>query len=124
MRAFAIALMLAGCAGPVRPAVTPTLSSLPSDPQERGQVLDSAARRPGPESRKPLAPTQQKIVTAAASAASLLGFLFSTSANTTIGLAAPFEENELAGDSVEPPPPASDEEVEDDAPVFGPTLDD
>ncbi len=49
----------------MRPAVIPKLSELPSDPERRNAVLDSAHAEPGPENR-PVSKKARKVETAAA----------------------------------------------------------
>lgn len=102
---FALALaLLGGCvgAGGSRPAVIPKLSELPADPERRNAVLDSAVAQPGPEQRKPLPPKLHRAETAAATAAAILGEIFSSTKNVTLGAASLVDENVLFA----PPPPA------------------
>jgi hypothetical protein len=94
-RRLLMALFLAACAGPVKPAAIPNLTELPSDPQEQAEVLDSANQRPAPETRKPLSPKARQVETAAATAAALIGFFLSSSPNVMIGVASPIDENLL-----------------------------
>lgn len=101
MRALVVLALLGGCAGSTRPSVLPMLSELPEDPQKRNAVLDSAASQPGPEQRKPLPPKMHKAETAAATAAAVIGSLFSKTQNVTLGAASPVDENRLFA----PPPP-------------------
>src|SRR5262245_634790 len=101
MRALVVLAVLAGCAGRARPALIPMMSELPADPQKRDAVLDSAVAQPGPEQRKPLPPKQRMAETAAATAAAILGGLFSKSKNVTLGVGSPVDENRLFA----PPPP-------------------
>jgi hypothetical protein len=51
MRAAIVIIVLAGCAGSMRPAVLPKLSTLPGDPERRDAVLESAPV-PSPEQRR------------------------------------------------------------------------
>lgn len=97
MRA-AILLFCAACAGSMRPAVIPTLSELPKDPERRDAVLDSAHAEPGPE-QKPASKRARKVETAAATAAAVIGVLFSKSPNVTLGMQAPVDENRLFEDA-------------------------
>jgi hypothetical protein len=87
------------------------LSELPGDPQKRDAVLDSAAAQPGPEHRKPLPPRLHKAETAAATAAAILGGLFSKTKNVTLGTVSPVDENRLFAP---PPPPASRRKASDE----------
>ena len=104
MRALIVLALLGACAGPVRPSVLPKLSELPGDPQKRDAVLDAAAAQPGPEQRKPLPPKLHKVETAAATAAAVIGSLFSKTKTVTIGTLAPVDENRLFAPA--PPPPS------------------
>ena len=121
MRVRLALTLLCACAGGggsggggSRPAVIPLLSELPADPEKRNAVLDSATAQPGPEHRKRLPPKLHKAETAAATAAAILGELFSTTRNTVIGTSGLFEENDL----VAPAPTRPDRPA--GAPVGGP----
>ena len=91
----AIAIALAACAGSPRPAVVPRLDSQSTEPETRQDSLDSARARPGPEARAELSPKAQKLERTAATAAAVVGMLFSTSENVSIGVAFPFDESLL-----------------------------
>jgi hypothetical protein len=115
MRTLMAAVLLAGCvgsgsAGGSRPAVMPMLSELPSDPTKRDAVLDSASKTAGPEHRKGLTAKERKAATAAATAAAILGSMFSSTQSVTIGTANQFDENQLIAPDAVPPvqPPPSD----------------
>jgi hypothetical protein len=95
MRVLVVLALLGGCAGGTRPAVIPMLSELPRDPQKRDAILDSAVAQPGPEQRKPLPPKLHKIETAAATAAAIIGGLFSKTKSVTLGGASLVDENRL-----------------------------
>lgn len=71
------------------------LRALPDDQNRRNEALDRAAARPGPETRKPLPGKLHTVETGAATAAAVLGMLFSTSSNVLLGASAPIEENAL-----------------------------
>lgn len=101
MRTLVVLAFLGGCAGATRPSVLPQLSELPADPAKRDAVLDSAGSQPGPEHRKPLPPRLHQVETAAATAAAVIGSLFSKTKNVTLGTASPVDENRLFA----PPPP-------------------
>jgi hypothetical protein len=117
-----IFIVLAACgAGSMHPAVIPKLSELPSEPERRDGVLDSAHAQPGPEN-KPKGKKAQKAETYAATAAALIGLALSDHENVTLGGGGTFDENELfedsqkpkpkdkePGDKDEPPPEAKDE---------------
>ena len=87
-----LAIVLGGCFGGViggggnsRPAAIPMLSELPDDPGKRDAILDSADTTAGPEQRKGETKKERKAETAAAFAAAIIGSMFSTTQNTTLG---------------------------------------
>jgi hypothetical protein len=83
MRAVVLALVLPlGCGNHVRPAVIPNLSQVPED--KRGDVIESALVRPTSENQ-PRSKQARKVETAAATAAAILGDLFSKTKNTSLG---------------------------------------
>src|SRR6476620_4715386 len=90
-------LFCAACAGSMRPAVIPKLSELPVEPERRNGILDSAHAEPGPENR-PASKKARKAETYAATAAALLGHMFSKTENVTLGGAAAIDENLLFED--------------------------
>lgn len=102
MRVLVVLALLGGCAGSTRPSVLPMLSELPDDPQKRNAVLDSAATHAGPEHRKSMPPKMRKAETAAATAAAVIGSLFSKSGNVTLGALSPIDENGLFGETPTP----------------------
>ena len=110
MRLVLVVLVAGGCVGGrldsnLRPSVVPKLSEMPADRERRDAVLDSSNVTTGPEqgsSAKPLTRNERRGVTAAASAAAVLGWLFSDTENVTLGGATAIDENEL----VAPAPPA------------------
>lgn len=94
MRALAALVLLVGCvgvgaSGGSRPAVMPMLSELPGDAAKRNAVLDSAASVAGPEQRPGATVKEVQAETAAATAAAILGSLFSKTQNTTLGVSSP-----------------------------------
>jgi hypothetical protein len=98
---FVLAVMLVGCLGGgsgTRPAVTPMLSELPSDPDQRNQILDQSHATSGPEKQKPLTKKERKAETSAAYGAAILGSMFSKDQNVTLGIG-----TDTDGD--DPPPP-------------------
>jgi hypothetical protein len=100
MRALLALVLLGGCfgggsGGAVRPAVMPMLSELPGDPNKRDAVLEQASATAGPEQRKGMTSKQRKAETAAATAAAILGGIFSKSKSVTIGAASQFDENPI-----------------------------
>jgi hypothetical protein len=111
MRALVAVVLLGGCfasasggatRGTTRPGVMPMLSELPRDPTKRDSVLDAANTTAGPEQRQGMTTKEQKAETAAATAAAILGGLFSKTKSVTIGAASQFDENELAAPQMEP----------------------
>jgi len=111
-----MALMaLVACSPSVAPAVMMDLRSLPVEPERRNAVLESTAVRPGPETRKPLPGKLQQVETAAASAAAVLGMLFSTSPNVLLGAGMPIDENQIvapgSGEVAGGEPPAEGEQA-------------
>lgn len=119
MRALVVVVLLGGCMGVgpagggsggrpgtsgVRPGVMPMLSELPVDSTRRNAVLDSSAVTAGPEQRSGLTAKEQKAETAAATAAAVLGELFSHTKSVTLGGATTFD----PGPPVAPRAPAPD----------------
>lgn len=94
LRCAGLALLLAGCAGPIRPAVGPALSSLPDEPAEREEHLASAAARRGPETGRTSSEARQ-VESAAAGFAAFLGMIFSTTTNAFVGFAVPIDETRV-----------------------------
>jgi hypothetical protein len=89
---FVLALLLGGCiAGTLdansRPAVIPKLSELPEDHAQRDAILDQSHATEGPEKQQPLSKKERRAVTAAAFAAAIIGDIFSTDHNVTLGIA-------------------------------------
>lgn len=101
-----ILIIVSACAGSARPAVINRLDALPGDPEKRNAILDSAHAEAGPEHRKPLPPKQRKIETTAATAAAVLGILFSKSENVTLGVGQVIDENLLVQEPQQPKPKA------------------
>ncbi|HWM87020.1 MAG TPA: hypothetical protein VNO33_14300 [Kofleriaceae bacterium] len=71
------------------------MRSLPDDAQRRNERLDKAAARPAPENRKPVPSKLYKAETAAATAAAVLGMIFSSSPNVLLGAGGSIDENQL-----------------------------
>lgn len=121
MRTVLAVVLLGGCfgagsgtgSGSTRPAVMPMLSELPADPARRNAVLDSSNTVAGPEERKGLTVKERKAETAAATAAAILGGLFSKTQNVTIGTATVFDEGALAPKPIPSPPPGSTDDPDD-----------
>ena len=96
----------------MRPGVMPMLSELPGDATKRDAVLDQAGATAGPEHRKGMTSKERKAETAAATAAAIIGNIFSKSKSVTIGAASQFDENRIiAPDAAKP-----DAEVKPGAP--------
>jgi hypothetical protein len=103
MRTLLAVLLLGGCAGAgvagsggaSRPGVMPMLSELPGDATKRDAVLDSSSAVAGPEQRQGMTRKERKVETAAATAAAILGGMFSSTQNVTIGSAGVFDENHV-----------------------------
>jgi len=116
---FAAVLLLVGCggAGPGSGAggsgpgiaVMPNLTELPGDLGKRDAVLDQANARPGPEhSRQNLSsPKARRAETYAATAAAILGDLFSTTHNVVFGTGGSFDENAILDGKPQPVPRAA-----------------
>jgi hypothetical protein len=103
MRTVLALVLLSGClsagsaaGGATRPGVMPMLSELPSDPAKRDAILDSSNAVAGPEQRKGSTVKERKAETAAATAAAILGSMFSTTQNVTLGSAGAFDEGPVA----------------------------
>jgi len=75
------------------------MTSLPDDRDKRNALLDSARARPGPETRKQQSSKLRRVETAAATAAAVVGALFSTSGNVLIGAGTAIDENLLVDPS-------------------------
>jgi hypothetical protein len=120
MRAFMALVLLGGCfgagsSGASRPAVMPMLSELPADPAKRDAVLDSANTTAGPEQRKGMTRKERQAETAAATAAAILGSMFSSTQSVTLGTATLFDEKQLIAPDAVPPPRTSSSEQADGA---------
>jgi hypothetical protein len=89
-----IFILCAACAGSMRPAVIPKLSELPTEREQRNGILDQSHAEPGPE-QKPASKRARKVETAAATAAAVIGVLFSKTSNVTLGAASIIDENAL-----------------------------
>jgi hypothetical protein len=101
MRAILACLLLGGCVGAgigpsagtgTRPGVMPMLSELPNDATKRDAILDSAANTAGPEQRSGLTTKEQAAETVGATAAAILGSLFSKTKNVSLGAATKLDE--------------------------------
>ncbi|TMQ13411.1 MAG: hypothetical protein E6J90_28650 [Deltaproteobacteria bacterium] len=123
MRALIALVLLGGCfgvgggagGGGVRPGVMPMLSELPGDPAKRDAVLDSSNHVAGPEQRKGMTGKERKAETAAATAAAIIGSMFSKTKSVTLGGASQFDENQLIAPAAVPPALPAPENAEDAA---------
>lgn len=114
MRALVAVLLLGGClgvtssgGGGARPGVMPMLSELPGDAAKRDAILDQSNVTAGPEHRPGMTVKERKAETAAATAAAIIGSMFSKTQTTTLGAATSFEESPVAAPHpVKPGPPA------------------
>lgn len=89
-------MLCLACAGSAQPTTMRLLSSLPVDREKAHAQMDSATARPGDEgTRKPLPPKARKAETIAATAAAILGQMFSTSENVILGVGSRMEETNL-----------------------------
>ena len=114
MRALVALVLLGGCVGgggsgagsgavgSTRPAVMPFLSELPTDPEKRNAILEQSSQTAGPEQRKGMTTKERKAETAAATAAAILGSIFSKTSTTTLGTATLIDENQLVAPQPEP----------------------
>ena len=84
-----------GAVGSTRPAVMPMLSELPTDPEKRNAILEQSAQTAGPEQRKGMTTKERKAETAAATAAAILGSIFSKTSSVTLGTATMIDESAL-----------------------------
>jgi len=122
MRALLALVLLGGCVGAgsatgSRPGVMPMLSELPSDSTKRDAVLDSANATAGAEHRQGMTRKERKAETAAATAAAIIGGMFSHTQSVTIGTASQFDEDQLIAPQAVPPPPSpADNAATPDAP--------
>lgn len=86
---------LPACAGNTKPTVLPRIDSLPGEHVAREQRIESTAARPGPEHRQGKTRKWQQAETTAATAAAILGSIFSTTKTVTVGVSTSIDENEL-----------------------------
>lgn len=98
MRSAAISSLLfltavSACAGNTKPTVLPRLDSLPDEHVSREQRLESTSARPGPETQKGKSSKWRQAETAAATAAAIVGSIFSTTKTVTVGVSTSIDEN-------------------------------
>jgi len=90
--ALPIALLLSGCFTSATPAVLRNMTEQPADHFKQHEQQESSLARPSADSRKPLSKRMRQVETAAATVASFVGVLFSTSENVILGTGGQFEE--------------------------------
>ena len=95
IRTVLLATAVAGCAGKASPTVIPRLDSLPGEHVAREQRIESTRARPGPEQARGKTRKWRQVETAAATAAAIVGSIFSTTKTVTVGVSASVDENEL-----------------------------
>jgi hypothetical protein len=100
----------------------PLLSELPAEASKRDTVLDSANATAGPEQRKGMTTKERKAETAAATAAAIIGSMFSHTQTVTLGTATQFGGSQPAPQPVQPPRSSND--TGDDAKPDAPRADD
>jgi len=83
------------------------------DPAKRDAILDSSNTVAGPEQRRGTTVKERKAETAAATAAAIIGSMFSKTQNVTIGTAAVLDARALAPLPGPPPPPQSTDQPTD-----------
>src|ERR1041384_387518 len=124
MRALLALALLGGCfatgsssgnGGGSRPGVMPMLSELPSDATKRDAVLDQSAQVARPEHRKGMTKKERQAETAAATAAAIIGNIFSKTQNATIGTVNEFDENHLIAPGAVPRTHAPTDQAADPA---------
>ena len=104
---------VSACAGNTKPTVLPRLDSLPDEHVSREQRLEGAAARPGPETQKGKSSKWRQAETAAATAAAIVGSIFSTTKTVTVGVSTSIDENTvLDPQRAKDGGKAKDEEVE------------
>jgi hypothetical protein len=99
IRSIFFAAALGACAGSATPTTMARLDSLPGEHVAREQRLESTSARPGPETTKGKSTRWRQAETVAATAAAVVGSLFSTTKTVTIGAAMSIDENELVDPS-------------------------
>lgn len=130
MKPLVALVLCAGCfgssgkpgTGTTRPGVLPFLSELPTDGAKRDAILDQAAQTPGPELRKGQTTKEKRAETAAATAAAILGNMFSSTKNVSIGTAVLFDENEMLSPTAPAPPRTPDGQPVPAEPIDAKTL--
>ena len=95
VRTLVLLTLLGGCAGHATPTTMARIDSLPDEHVAREQRLESTEARPGPETQKGKSKDFVRAETAAATAAAIVGSIFSTTKTVTIGVSQPIDENEI-----------------------------
>jgi len=99
------------------------MTQMPTEAEKRDHLLDSSSARPTAETRKPLSKRERKAVTAAATAAAVVGWLMSSSENTVIGLGTSIDENRIVERQQPKPKQAAPQEPVDKPAVLIPWID-
>lgn len=86
---------LPACAGNTKATVLPRIDSLPGEHVAREQRIESTEARPGPEHTQGKTRKWQQVETTAATAAAILGSIFSTTKTVTVGVSTSIDENEI-----------------------------
>lgn len=116
--ALVVAMLVAGgCGGTGTPTVMPNMTTMPdSDPQERNEYLDSTRARPRPEQRAGQSPKERRAEEIAATAAAVIGLMFSSSKTVLLGTETKFDESSWFVKPIEQPKSEEDDAEEDCAP--------
>jgi hypothetical protein len=80
------------------------LSELPTEPTKRDAVLEQASATAGPEQRQGMTAKERKAETTAATAAAILGSIFSKTQSVTLGAATQIDASELVAPQATPRP--------------------
>jgi hypothetical protein len=84
VRVLLFCLACSACVAAEHPAVIPNLSALPEDGTTRDAIVDSSFSQPSAE-QQPTTPEGRKLETTAATAAAILGMMFSKTDNVSLG---------------------------------------
>jgi hypothetical protein len=95
VRSLVLLPLFGACAGHATPTTMARLDSLPGEHVAREERLESTEARPGPETQKGKSKDFRRAETAAATAAAIVGSIFSTTKTVTIGVSQPIDENEI-----------------------------
>jgi hypothetical protein len=84
VRVILFCLACSACVAAEHPAVIPNLTALPEDGTTRDAIVDSSFFQPSAE-QQPATPEGRKLETTAATAAAILGMMFSKTDNVSLG---------------------------------------